>query len=106
MTNLLRSGPAAYLDQKFNCKKLCVFIFPGDKDERVHLLGWSDGGITALVMAAAHPEVVDRVVVWGSNSYISDTDMKLVSQVRDVSGWSERMRKPMEEIYGVDGFPK
>ena len=76
------------------------------KGEKACLLGWSDGGITALVMAAAHPEVVEKVVVWGSNAYISRKDMEMISQVRDVSKWSDRMRKPMEEIYGVEGFPK
>ncbi|MEW6432676.1 MAG: alpha/beta hydrolase [Myxococcota bacterium] len=33
----------------------------------VDVLGWSDGGIVALLLARAHPELVRRVVVTGAN---------------------------------------
>ncbi|HEX3460926.1 MAG TPA: alpha/beta hydrolase [Acidimicrobiales bacterium] len=33
-----------------------------------HLVGWSDGGIIALLMAIHHPETVAKVVVFGANS--------------------------------------
>lgn len=34
------------------------------------VLGWSDGGITGLIMAAKNPNSIDKLVIWGSNSYI------------------------------------
>jgi pimeloyl-ACP methyl ester carboxylesterase len=34
---------------------------------RVHLVGWSDGGIVGLVVAMRSPELVDRLVVIGTN---------------------------------------
>ena len=68
------------------------------------LAGWSDGGITALIAAAQSPQNIEKVVVWGSNAYISQWDIDNINQVSDVSKWSERMRKPMEEMYG-DSFP-
>ena len=68
------------------------------------LAGWSDGGITALIAAAQHPRNIHRLVLWGSNAYISQWDIDNINQVADVSQWSERMRKPMEEMYG-DSFP-
>jgi len=68
------------------------------------LAGWSDGGITALCAAAKFPHNIDKLVVWGSNAYISQWDIDNIDQVSDVSKWSERMRKPMEEMYG-DSFP-
>lgn len=68
------------------------------------LLGWSDGGITALIAAALHPTVVRKLVVWGSNAHVSPEDLAIYNSVRDVSRWSERMRKPMEEMYGGDYF--
>jgi pimeloyl-ACP methyl ester carboxylesterase len=34
---------------------------------RAHLVGWSDGGIIALLVAMHRPELVDRMVVIGAN---------------------------------------
>ncbi|KAJ8276857.1 hypothetical protein GJAV_G00068680 [Gymnothorax javanicus] len=70
------------------------------------LLGWSDGGMTALVAAARNPSLVRKLVVWGANSYVTEEDMKIYNSIRDVSTWSSRLRKQMEEMYGEQGFPK
>lgn len=41
------------------------------------LVGWSDGGITAMVLAAAFPEQIDKLIVWGSNSYVLPEEMAI-----------------------------
>ncbi|KAJ8279892.1 hypothetical protein COCON_G00069580 [Conger conger] len=74
--------------------------------KRFSLLGWSDGGITALIAAARNPSLIQKLVVWGSNAYVSQEDVKVYNAIRDVSAWSPRMRKPMEDMYGAQGFPK
>ncbi|XP_031431143.1 valacyclovir hydrolase isoform X2 [Clupea harengus] len=71
---------------------------------RFSLLGWSDGGITALIAAALSPANVRKLVVWGSNAYVSQEDIAIYNSVRDVSRWSERMRSPMEVMYGAEYF--
>ncbi|KAM8745228.1 valacyclovir hydrolase [Acanthopagrus schlegelii] len=70
------------------------------------LLGWSDGGITALIAAAKNPNLISKMVVWGSNAFVSPDDLTLYEAVRDVSKWSARMRQPMEEVYGAQVFAK
>ena len=40
------------------------------------MLGWSDGGITAMIAAAKYPEQIDKLVIWGANSYIIDQEAK------------------------------
>ncbi|XP_070816690.1 valacyclovir hydrolase isoform X1 [Chaetodon trifascialis] len=70
------------------------------------LLGWSDGGITALIAAAKNPNLIRKLVVWGANAFISQHDLELYNVVRDVSNWSVKMRKPMEELYGAQDFRK
>lgn len=40
-------------------------------------LGWSDGGITCMLLAATYPEMVDRLVIWGSNSYILPEELEI-----------------------------
>jgi len=72
--------------------------------QKFSLLGWSDGGITALVAAARSPENMRKLVVWGANAYIAKSDIDMIEKVSDVSQWSDRMRKPMEDIYG-SSFP-
>ncbi|KAM4688140.1 valacyclovir hydrolase-like isoform 2-T2 [Discoglossus pictus] len=74
------------------------------KFKRFSLLGWSDGGITALIAAGTYPKLINKLVVWGANSYVTDEDVKLYEAVKDVSNWSEKMRKPMEDIYGKEYF--
>jgi len=67
-------------------------------------VGWSDGGITALILAARYSASVNKLVVFGSNAYITDADIDMIDKVSDVSAWSDRMKKPMFEMYG-DDFP-
>lgn len=40
------------------------------------LVGWSDGGITALVMAVNYPEIIDKLVLFGCNSSVSADDVE------------------------------
>nr|XP_046247570.1 valacyclovir hydrolase isoform X3 [Scatophagus argus] len=44
---------------------------------RFSLLGWSDGGITALIAAAKNPDLIRKMVVWGSNAFVSQHDLQL-----------------------------
>lgn len=45
--------------------------------EKFSLLGWSDGGITALIAAAMYPHLIMKMVVWGTNSFVSEQDLQL-----------------------------
>lgn len=58
------------------CKNYSVFLQVLSID-KCSLLGWSDGGITALFMAAKYPQFVDKLVIWGANAYITDEDIEL-----------------------------
>lgn len=40
------------------------------------ILGWSDGGITGLIMAAKYPDNIDKMVIWGANSFILPKEME------------------------------
>ncbi len=53
-------------------------LLQSSEDKRFSLLGWSDGGITALAIAGTYPERIRRMVLWGSNSFISAKDMEMV----------------------------
>ncbi|XP_043764583.1 valacyclovir hydrolase isoform X1 [Cervus elaphus] len=74
--------------------------------KKVSLLGWSDGGITALIAAARYPSYVSKMVIWGANAYVTEQDSEIYQGIRDVSKWSERTRKPLEALYGFDYFAR
>ena len=46
--------------------------------KKCSLLGWSDGGITAMIMAGKRPDLLNKLVIWGSNSYVSEVDKSLI----------------------------
>lgn len=70
------------------------------------VLGWSDGGIVGMILAAKYPAAVNKLVIWGSNSFILPKELEMYKKTRDIKTWSERMRKPMIEVYGEEYFAK
>jgi len=68
------------------------------------MLGWSDGGITALHVAAKYPDLIRKMVIWGSNAYVTQADNDMYESIRNIDKWSERMRKPMIDLYGEEYF--
>ncbi|KAG8133267.1 hypothetical protein E2320_011074, partial [Naja naja] len=86
--------------------KDAVDLMQALKFQKFSLLGWSDGGITALIAAAKYPELICKMVVWGANATITAEDVKIYDGIRDVSKWSEKTRKPLEEMYGYEYFSK
>lgn len=69
-------------------------------------LGWSDGGITALIMAGSRPADVEKLVVWGANAFVTQTDIDLYESIRDLSKWSVAMKSPLIELYTEPGLTK
>ncbi|XP_075682803.1 serine hydrolase BPHL isoform X4 [Rhinoderma darwinii] len=49
--------------------------------KRFSLLGWSDGGITALIAAGSYPSLINKLVVWGANAYVTEEDLDLYNAV-------------------------
>lgn len=41
------------------------------------LVGWSDGGITSLILAAEYPENVEKMVITGANAYIAPEEIQI-----------------------------
>lgn len=72
--------------------------------DKYSLLGWSDGGITALIAASKAVEQVEKLVVWGSNAYVTEKDIELYEKIRDTQKWSSRMKQPFIELYGEKYF--
>jgi len=72
--------------------------------DQYSVLGWSDGGNSAVILAALRPQSVTKLVIWGANAYVSEKDIQLYEAVRDIDQWSERMRAPLVKLYGEQYF--
>ncbi|XP_076655009.1 serine hydrolase BPHL-like [Halictus rubicundus] len=68
------------------------------------LVGWSDGGIISLIIAGTFPEDVRKLVSVAANAYVTPQEVEIYNKFRDIDSWSEKMRAPLIEIYGVDYF--
>lgn len=49
--------------------------------DKYSVLGWSDGGITAMILAAKNSQCVDRLVIWGCNAYILPEELNIVESM-------------------------
>lgn len=45
--------------------------------DKYSVAGWSDGGITGLLMAAKYPEAVEKLIVWGSNAFVLPEEIEM-----------------------------
>jgi valacyclovir hydrolase len=70
------------------------------------VMGWSDGGIAGLMLAARYPDNVDNLVVFGANAYVTDAEVAEYEKLRDIDNWSEAMRAPFIAMYGEDYLRK
>ncbi|CAD1476929.1 unnamed protein product, partial [Heterotrigona itama] len=63
------------------------------------LIGWSDGGITSLMLASMFPNNIRKMVAVAANAYVTPEEVKIYKNT-----WSEKMRAPMIEVYGTEYF--
>lgn len=71
---------------------------------RVHLVGFSDGGEVALLMAVFSPGLIRSVLTWGAAGAVSDPEGRIVSAFRGlwdnpVAGFQD-YRDHLAAIYG------
>lgn len=57
-----------------------------------------------MILAGKYSKNVEKLAIFGSNAYIIEDELKIYDKIRDVSKWSERMRAPLEKLYGAEYF--
>ncbi|KOC68981.1 Valacyclovir hydrolase [Habropoda laboriosa] len=68
------------------------------------LVGWSDGGITSLILAAKYPDNVRKMVSVAANAYVTPEEAATYKQYQNIDTWSQPMREPMVALYGEEYF--
>ena len=51
--------------------------------ERFNIIGWSDGGNIAVIMAAERPERVAKLVVFGGQSFLTAEEIAALNNIRN-----------------------
>lgn len=74
-------------------------------DGPAHVLGWSDGGIVALVLATQRPELVRSLVIVGGQARILPQERAGWSRLTDTSHWSAGARQRFREAQGPENDP-
>lgn len=47
-------------------------------------------------------DVIDKIVIWGSNAYVAEEDRTATKRVDDTANWSPRFRAEFEKVYGAE----
>ena len=68
--------------------------------DRFSIMGWSDGGNVAAIMAATGPEHVLKLVVFGGQSFLTAEEIAAFNNIRNISTWSPRAADAMRAVYG------
>jgi pimeloyl-ACP methyl ester carboxylesterase len=75
--------------------------------QNAHILGWSDGGITGLIMAIKYPRYVNKLAVMGANLFptnealkesVSDLLKELIEIVKDRTNARSKMQRRLFEL--------
>ncbi|KAF5300499.1 hypothetical protein FQA39_LY02298 [Lamprigera yunnana] len=72
--------------------------------KKYSLLGWSDGGVSSLIISAKYPEKINHLIIWGSNARIMQEDIDACEKIRDITIWSDKMKSPLIKLYGENEF--
>ncbi|XP_054159492.1 valacyclovir hydrolase-like [Oppia nitens] len=70
--------------------------------EKYSIMGFSDSGRTSMIFAARYPQVMRKMVIWGTCAFIGEKEKKTLSLCKEVSGWSNERKNIFEPIYKED----
>jgi pimeloyl-ACP methyl ester carboxylesterase len=90
--------PFSYEQMADDTEKVLRFLKVRDAD----IVGWSDGGILALLIAIKHPELVHRLVISGANTTLVGMNPTEVKKIKDLSAeeLAQDTAPPVQEAYG------
>ena len=52
--------------------------------------------MVSIMLAAARPKMVEKMVLWGSNAYVAEEVIAVLERHRDLSKWPPERRAPLE----------
>ena len=67
--------------------------------KKFSIFGHCNGGVSAIILAALHPESVQNLVIWGSTAYVAKSDLEIWEKMRDSSYWNQQIRAKLQNIH-------
>ncbi|XP_026806043.1 valacyclovir hydrolase-like [Rhopalosiphum maidis] len=68
--------------------------------DKYSMLGWCNGGSTAIIAASKVADRVDKLVVWSCGAYVTGKGLAALESSRDVHKWPNSRRIPRFKMYG------
>lgn len=65
-------------------------------------MGWSDGAITAFMVAARCPEKIRKLVAWGGAAFVTEEELPIFDKIRNIDAWNAEMRNSFLTVYKED----
>ena len=65
--------------------------------KKFSIFGRSDGAMIGICVAAMYPDAVEKLVIWGGNTFVAEEDAKLYQKHKDLGG---HFLEYFEPIYG------
>jgi len=69
------------------------------------VVGWSDGGVVALILTVMHPELVRTLTVVGGEARITPGERAIWPVLIDYSTWSEGALRRFQDAQGPLNWP-
>lgn len=68
------------------------------------IMGWSDGGKTALCLAYRNPARVDKAVTIAGQAYVTPACKAALKTTSNIKFWEPHMLAPYQKVYGAEEF--
>lgn len=65
------------------------------------LLGWSDGGISSMILAGKYPQSVEKLVIWGANAYVLQEDINSYESKLYIHGIKRTIHSSFNQKYEI-----
>jgi len=72
--------------------------------KKYSVMGWSGGGLSALLFATQNQDIIRKLIVWGVFAYVDKEDYEKFEWFRDIENWGGLMKEVLVEEYGNDFF--
>lgn len=69
---------------------------------KVSLFGWCDGGHLSILFSLMYPDMVEKLIVWGTKPSLTKDNVRVFERMRRLTNWSPVARSETLKAYDND----